>query len=352
MGTVTKSIGTTSRDYSTITAWEADLDNVAVYASGDHAVGECYNDSAFDESVTINGGGTVGLASVTLTVASGHRHDGTAGTGARITRGTFSDAYIIDIARPTCSVQWLEVDQNQNTGGTVGAACKGTESAGQTAMDWRYLIVHGVRYSSSFTRGITAQVDDSVTHNTINCIVYDIISAGNRDAIGIGAATAGRTVNCLNCTVHDVYTNSAGDPAYCYEFGEVATFTLRNLIGTNAVNDGAFGAGCFSDSSYGTTTADHNLSSDATASGTGSLVSKAAANQFVSTVSGSEDLHLKLGADAIDAGTDLGTTPAGVQYDIDGRDRDALGDVWDIGADEYVAAAGGSTAYILGGGVF
>ena len=60
----------------------------------------------------------------------------------------------------------------------------------------------------------------------------------------------------------------------------------------------------------------------------------------MSTTGGSEDLHLKAGADAIDAGTDLGTTPTGVNYDIDGRDRDAEGDVWDIGADEYVAVGG------------
>jgi len=86
-------------------------------------------------------------------------------------------------------------------------------------------------------------------------------------------------------------------------------------------------------------TIDHNLASDTTASGTGSLDSKTAANQFVSTTGGSEDLHLKSGADAIDAGTDLGTTPSGVEIDIDGRDRDAEGDTWDMGAHELVAAA-------------
>jgi len=82
------------------------------------------------------------------------------------------------------------------------------------------------------------------------------------------------------------------------------------------------------------------LTSDATADGTGSLTNKTSANQFVSTVGGSEDLHLKAGADAIDAGTDLVTTPTGVNIDIDGRDRDAEGDTWDIGAHEYVSAGG------------
>jgi len=89
----------------------------------------------------------------------------------------------------------------------------------------------------------------------------------------------------------------------------------------------------------------NNLSSDTSASGTGSLTSKAASNQFVSTTGGSEDLHLKAGADAIDAGTDLGTTPTNVNYDIDNRDRDALGDTWDIGSDEYVAASNKAIAW-------
>ena len=84
---------------------------------------------------------------------------------------------------------------------------------------------------------------------------------------------------------------------------------------------------------------DHNLASDATASGTGSLDSKLSADQFVSTTGGSEDLHLKDGADAINAGTDLGTTPSGVEIDIDGRDRDAEGDVWDMGAAELVVVS-------------
>ena len=81
------------------------------------------------------------------------------------------------------------------------------------------------------------------------------------------------------------------------------------------------------------------------------MESEPSGDQFVSTTGGSEDLHLKAGADAIDAGTDLGTSPDGVEIDIDGRDRDAEGDTWDIGADEYEAVAGGRKAFILGGGI-
>jgi hypothetical protein len=83
--------------------------------------------------------------------------------------------------------------------------------------------------------------------------------------------------------------------------------------------------------------ANRNQSSDATAPGTTNYRNIAASGEFISTVDGSENYHLKTGANAINNGEDLVTTPSGVQYDIDNRDRDALNDTWDIGADEFVS---------------
>ena len=86
MPTITKSIGTNSRDYSTISAWEADLANGAVYSSGDEAVGECYNDSVFDESFNIDDTGPAyGLSSITLKANSSDKHDGPEGSGVKVT---------------------------------------------------------------------------------------------------------------------------------------------------------------------------------------------------------------------------------------------------------------------------
>ena len=53
---------------------------------------------------------------------------------------------------------------------------------------------------------------------------------------------------------------------------------------------------------------------------------------------------------ACKAGVDLVTTPTYVNIDIDGRDRDAAGDTWDIGADEFVAANFISHMPLLGTG--
>jgi hypothetical protein len=63
------------------------------------------------------------------------------------------------------------------------------------------------------------------------------------------------------------------------------------------------------------------------------------AAEFVSVTAGSEDFHLSESATAIDKGTDTGTTYS-ANIDIDGRDRDASEDIWDLGCDDgqiYVA---------------
>ena len=75
--------GTISRDYSTITAWEADINNTTYSSAGTDIIGEMYNDSDFDETVTINANAT-NVDNITLTVPQIDRHDGTAGSGTRL----------------------------------------------------------------------------------------------------------------------------------------------------------------------------------------------------------------------------------------------------------------------------
>ena len=112
-------------------------------------------------------------------------------------------------------------------------------------------------------------------------------------------------------------------------------------------------------------TQSNNLSSDTSAastsgggSGDDAVTGVSASNLFVSTVGGSEDLHLKAGADAIGGAKDLGTGYAmeGQSYgsygttlnmDIDNYNRND-DDAWDIGADQRVSAApAGSTQPII-----
>ena len=345
MATVIKSIGATARDYSTVTLWEAALSGAAG-GGGNEAIGECYDDAAFDEDVDISDGTP---DSITLRAATGEEHDGTAGTGVRIVRSVAS-LRILHLSVGNVSVETMEIDANhQSTANTTRIVQISTVSSVSSGVS--RCILHGAVLSNGALYGI--QAFGSETH-ALNCLVYDInnTSAGVAVCYGYSGDTGTvRYQTVYNLTVHNVRKNGSG-PALAFYFEDVhASNILRNCIGTDTANAGIGSAGDFVAGPFSTSVLEYNLSSDATASGTGSLINKPSADLYVSNVFGSEDLHLKTGADAIDVGFDPGTTPTGVEIDLDGRDRDAEGDTWDMGAHEFVVVAGGQPTMRRWGGV-
>ena len=334
MATITKTIGTAGRDYSTITAWEADLDDGSIYSSGDDAVGECYNDSVFDEAVTINGGGTVGLSSVTLTVAEGEQHDGTAGTGARLIRS--GGGSIISLPAGIASIlSWLDVSSSflGDSFRTAVAAVGGSSASPMRTV--ANCIIHNIQNSrgSAIGVGLDASGSNLTARNSI-CYSVETQAAGAANAIGVDIIAGGTapSIASANNTVHGITNQNGTGGAYAYRVGTGnATSRLQNNIGT-AVSGSSTGVkSCFLAT---TTIRTNNASSDTTASGDGSLTSIVTADQYVSSVVGSEDLHLKEGSDCIDAGVDLFGTVDDVEIDINGNDR-RRASVWDIGAHEF-----------------
>ena len=315
------------RYYATMTLWEADLDDTGVYASGDDAVGEVYNDSVYDESVAINGGGTVGLASRTLTVPSGERHDGTAASGARIVASTTAKSITASVA--STSIEWIEIDENNLTFNDGSAIAINGSNNGFV----RNVMVHSVRGRKP--AGIKLG-NHNFTGTILNSLVYDVdnSSDSSQAAVGIAAVIGSGTspTRVLNSTVFNIRNSAGGATAVGITYSDLSQREVRNTVSVNCLS------ACFSPTTNASATVSHNAASDTTATGTGSIDSITTADQFVSTVDGSEDLHLKAGADVIDAGTDLGTTPTGVNIDIDGFNRDSSGAAWDIGADESTAA--------------
>jgi len=329
--TITKSIGTTSRDYSTITAWEADTYGAT---SSDDAIGECYDDTAFDESVNINNATPL---SVTLSVHVDHRHDGTAGTGARIVRGV-GYVYLIRFAANvglTCA--WLELD-GAGFGNQLSACLAQTtavNSTDRTQQVARNVIVHPEESSNRYIRGIHAGARPMTVQNSI---VYNVESSGSAGSIAQYAIGGDDKMDIHNCTVYNVaYANSTGLVTGIGSAVNSSSAVVKNNC-VISISGGSGTVECYDGSLSSATTAT-NGSSDTT--GSAGLQSWTSGNLFVSTTAGSEDLHLKTGADAIDAGTDLGTTPVNVEVDIDGYDRDGGGVTWDVGAHEFIAAGGG-----------
>ena len=139
MATVTKSIGATSRDYSTIAAWEADLSDTDIYASGDNAAGDCYADSDFTENVDISG--TFDLSSITLTAAFPDRHDGTAGSGVVI-KPSGTSSYLLSAGESVTTISFIEM--NGNASGYLGFS----SDASETGIVFRNNLVHNFGSSS------------------------------------------------------------------------------------------------------------------------------------------------------------------------------------------------------------
>lgn len=330
VATITKTIGT-GKDYSTVTAWEADLDVGAIYASGDTALGEMYNQT-FDEAVTINGGGTIGLVGIILRGASGQRHSGIMGTGARFVQSSAKAITLTTNLTNGITLSWLGFDFGNFS--LTNSITSGATSTTNEMKIWNNII-----YNAAGPGGTGTVVN--IPSNKVAFVRNMILNCAGASGSGIyrGFAPPGsRIMNQSNNTVYNITKAGTGN---CYGFGGLdnAVYTAQNNVGCSNGGSTSGTKKDFEISSPASAVMDHNLSSDTSATGTGSLTSKTAGNQFVSTTGGSEDLHLKSGADAINAGTDLVTTPTNVNIDIDGRDVDAQGDVWDMGADEYVSAS-------------
>jgi hypothetical protein len=321
MAVVTKTIGTAGRDYSTITSWEADLDDFStVYSNGDDAVGECYADSDFSEQPIINGGGTsmTGLNSITLTVATSDRHDGTAGTGVRMV----SNSQISVFSDKNVNISWIEMNQSGTTyGSSFSMVYVHNNSYYQKISN---MLLHDATSASSIY-----PISVKYGHPTLaNNIVYNVTHTGPYRGYGIHTSTY-RESHAYNNTVYNI---QGTHPSSAYNFGIDITnnYNIKNNISV-AVGSAIY-SGCFAQAATSNTS--NNMSSDTTAPGSNSLTEVTTANQFVSIVAGSEDLHLASGSEAVGAGVNLGSSDPVVQYDIDGAYR---GTVWDMGADQTPA---------------
>jgi hypothetical protein len=332
-----------AHDFSTWTLWEASLSGHA----GDDVTGEGYDDSAFDEIFTIDDGTP---DSITLTVAAGERHDGTHGSGARIVR-TGGGMVAVTTSKAT-DIEWLEFDWADNAADASGAVLDFYPTAGGYI---RYILLHDA-VENGHLWGIRLWLSATSPTYLMNSFIYNLYNdhptTGNVIGIYMDSNNlAARKRNCHNVTCYK-FTNDNGTG---YVYGITGDGATGNECKNTAIltMDGSASGNkeCFA----GTLTEDYNMASDDSDGGANSIGADdgvSVGDELTSTTADSEDLHLKAGADAIDAGTDLGTTPTGVEVDIDGRDRDAENDTTDIGADEYVATVGfGGVNQVIGGGV-
>jgi hypothetical protein len=361
-------IGT--RDYSTIVAWEADLSDDAVYADTNDAVGVMYADSTFtDATVTINGGISIGgssgqdLASVTLTVVAADRHDGTAESGALLkpTANSGHDVGIIRIDRDNVTIEWLDISLDSLDARNTNKAIVLTGTNDDNII--RNNLIHdkggnpGSAHSAGIHRFSGGAASDTLS--ILNNIIYSIVETSGDHTVGINLNQWAGIANLYNNTVYKITSNGGSKYAYGFLFGREAGATVNIKNNLVALLDGAQERAYYKNGSGSTANTANNLSDDTAGADydaedmaqslndSSSLIGQTLTEiSFVSTGVGTEDLHIDEDSVCVDAGADLGTT-GGVQTDINGRDRDASADTWDIGAHEFVPEATAGASFLL-----
>jgi hypothetical protein len=300
---------TITRSFTLLGGWETARQGNLV-TENRREVGIAYNDGPFTAGVNIAGWTTDSVRYPMLIPAAGHRHNGTAGTGVVID-GMDTDQGI----RASTSFTVVDGFELRRNRGGAGATSVVVQNAAYDVV-LRNLLIYDFFDAANSVAGIRGQNDSD--YMVQNSIIYDGDVAGIRN----NDATANGIVE--NVTVYDMA-----------EWGVLGT--AGRLIVRNTISMGN-PSGDFS----GTMTQGYNLSSDLSATDSGAQTGLAAVDQFVSITPGSENLHLKLGSNAIDKAY----TAYMPQYwtDIDGASRlftpvpiAGTDGPWDIGADEFGA---------------
>jgi hypothetical protein len=312
--------GTFKRTYSTITAWELDLDNTVIYSSGDDAIGECYKDSNFNEAFTINGGGTVGLDSVKLTAPAGQRHDGTAGSGVVNVYNSATQSTSV-ISRQNCTISFMEYHMGNNS--VNNRACTVTTSA-YTDIIFSQNIIHNLTGSFPIAIFFDDGNSSSDTRYCHNNLFYDIDD--NDDRVKAVLVSGSYPLKVWNNTTYLIRTGSGSKNAYSFACDTASTaMEVKNCLAimTSSTGTAGFALNYNSDSDY-------NGSDFSTATGGSNDLTSLTTAVFEDYDATPPEFALASGASPIDAGVDLGTT-AGVNIGIAGRDRS--GDsAWSMGA--------------------
>jgi hypothetical protein len=189
----------------------------------------------------------------------------------------------------------------------------------------------------------------------LNNIIYNLVETNNDSAVAMLLNVWAGNAYVYNNTIYNIQGAGGSKHGIGIRFGNVTSSNTRiknNLVSKTEGPDK--NAPYWKNVSGSTVDSANNLSDDTADSAndaedmgqslndSSALIGKTAAQiDFVSTSSGSEDLHLDTSSVCLQAGVDLGTTN-GVNIDIDGIDRDATGVTWDIGADQKSTADSGS----------
>lgn len=291
--------------YTLPSLWEAgEQDNLVNLDQIRTAV--CYNDwpSGLDDNVTVAGWTTDATRYVKITVAEGHRHNGTPMSGFYM-RATGDLIAVVRVQQNYTWVEWLDLG-NSSTSTTASALTLNNntsvaEKLVLTCNSSRQVCVlgSGALRASLIYGGVIATSPGAYVGGTLeNCVV------ANMSGYGVGLAeTSGFGPTVKNC----VFYNCAGGPFSVTPYDK---FKAESTNNASSGTSGLIGA---------------------------NPVYSVASSDFVNAAS--NDFHLTSGSVLRGAGVNLYSD---FTTDIDGDEWPSSG-AWDIGFDYYVAAGGSLT---------
>lgn len=310
----------TSCDYTTIANWET-TEGAGATLSEVKTGNVKDDDGSFNcGNASIDGQTTSASAYMRLYSAPGERHagvesDGSSGNGSLLIADGGNNS-CINANDEYTRIEWLQIKGDASAGYQVLSAVG--SDAGPAV--FANLIVRDETISRAAFRNYNGK---SIIQNTL---VYDV-PGGTGDPCVFSEQGTGN-VKVYNST----FVN-------CGDIG----IDRANVGSTLDIENSVVCGSGTTDYANDLTSADQVISCDATACDNGGtstvdcIESATASALFENTTT--HDYTPKSGSDLIDFGNDLVTTPTDVEIDLNGRDRDAQGDTWDVGALELVASA-------------
>jgi hypothetical protein len=284
------------RDYTSLSAWEADTDIDLVTATNGEVL-ECYDDEDFEDYVTLGDATTDADYFRVIKPVDGEGHDGTPNNGVNFTES------IITVFRIRESYSQIHDIIGIRTGTDVGSIYAFQASAGSSSSNIAFIGCIGKATNDGLGEAYAFRLEnyDSNISLVINCLAYDCKTYGF-DAI-LTLAHPG-TVYAYNC----VSINAGSQGFRCAD--ATVTFICKNCISVDSGSD------------------DYHQTTNTTCLDTTDDIT------FVNA--GIDDYHLDSSTtDGIDDGTDLSSDGSyAFDDDIDGDSR-RVGS-WSIGFDEPV----------------
>ena len=359
---------TFKRAFSLISDFEVMVEDASpdYWGTTDDVIGECHADSAtFDEN-NLFFNNKRSLSSVTLSVYEDDRHDGTAGSGVVLQpeSGGSHDYGIIRINIDNMTVEWLDINLNELDSNPTNKTIVLVGTNNNNII--RNNLIHDKGGNPGSTgpfgiHGIGAGASSDSIY-ILNNIVYNFVETSNDSAGGIIVNSWAGNLYIYNNTVYNIQGAGSGKHGIAFRFGNATSSNTRikNNIASNCLGNAATNNRPYWKNASGSTVDSANNLSDDTANATynaedmgqnlndsSALIGKTLAEiAFVSTTTGSEDLHIQDSSVCSEAGVGLGTTNE-VNIDINAFDRDAGGVTWDIGAHQVSRASTGNPAFLM-----